>query len=99
MSFSLRTGSGNIFLGYKAGYNETGSNKLYIENSDATTPLIFGDFAADSIRINGSVTISDFLHLISRDDPPSPATEGMIYSDTDHHLYYHNGTTWIQLDN
>ncbi len=32
-------------------------------------------------------------------DPPSPAEEGMIYADTDHHLYYYNGTTWKQLDN
>ncbi len=32
-------------------------------------------------------------------DPPSPAEEGMIYADTDHHLYYYNGTDWKQLDN
>jgi len=31
--------------------------------------------------------------------PPTPAYEGMIYMDTDHHLYVYNGTGWIQLDN
>ena len=45
-------GSHNIFLGYQAGQNETGSNKLYIANN-ATTPLIYGDFSADTLEING----------------------------------------------
>jgi hypothetical protein len=31
-------------------------------------------------------------------DPPA-AVEGRIYADTDHHLYYYNGTAWKQLDN
>ncbi len=47
--------SGNIFIGYKAGYSETGSDKLYIENSfDVTTPLIYGDFAANQLAIGTS---------------------------------------------
>lgn len=50
---SLHTKSGNVFLGYMAGYYETGDNKLYIENSDSATPLIYGDFALDKIIING----------------------------------------------
>ena len=37
-------GTGNIFVGYMAGSQETGSNKLYIDNSATTTPLIYGDF-------------------------------------------------------
>ncbi|MEQ9187304.1 MAG: tail fiber domain-containing protein, partial [Cryomorphaceae bacterium] len=47
--------SGNIFIGYRAGYNETGSNKLYIENSASSTPLIYGDFSGDSVKINGTL--------------------------------------------
>lgn len=50
--------SGNIFIGHQAGYNETGDNKLYIENSDSGTPLIHGDFAADTLRINGDLKTS-----------------------------------------
>ncbi|HAS43659.1 MAG TPA: hypothetical protein DCS93_24475 [Microscillaceae bacterium] len=47
------TGASNVFIGYKAGYNETGSNKLYIENSNnLTTPLIYGDFSANGVGIN-----------------------------------------------
>ena len=43
----------NVFLGYKAGYNETGSNKLYIANGPSDDAvLMYGDFAADRIGIN-----------------------------------------------
>ena len=50
--------SGNIFVGYKAGYSETGSNKLYIDNSNTTSPLIFGDFESDILSSFGSVGIN-----------------------------------------
>lgn len=45
--------SGSVMIGYKAGYSETTSDKLYIENSDSTTPLIYGDFDDDYVNING----------------------------------------------
>lgn len=51
------TGSDNVFLGFKAGKNETGSNKLYIENSDSPTPLIGGDFSTDEVVINGHLGV------------------------------------------
>ena len=56
--YSNSTGNGNIFLGYKAGYYETLSNKLYIANSDTTTPLIYGDFSLGEITINGDLNVS-----------------------------------------
>jgi trimeric autotransporter adhesin len=49
-------GSGNIGIGYMAGKTETGSNKLYIENSASTSPLIGGDFAVDRVGINRAIT-------------------------------------------
>lgn len=60
--------SANIFLGYRAGYNETGSNKLYIENSDSALPLIYGDFATDKVGINSlpntthTLTVGGTIH-------------------------------------
>ncbi|MEO1653608.1 MAG: hypothetical protein AAFU64_08690, partial [Bacteroidota bacterium] len=48
------TGSSNVFLGHQAGLNETGNEKLYIDNSGSTQPLIYGDFAQDSLVFNGS---------------------------------------------
>ena len=47
------TGSGNVFLGYQAGYNETDSHKLYIDSTDTPTPLIWGDFNTNEVKING----------------------------------------------
>lgn len=52
------TGTGNIFLGDSSGYNETGSNKLYIANSSTSSPLIYGDFTGDSLRVNGQLSAS-----------------------------------------
>jgi hypothetical protein len=52
-------GSGNVGVGYQAGRLETGSNRLYIENSnaDATTALIYGEFDNDILRVNGQVGV------------------------------------------
>ena len=46
------SGSGNVFIGYSAGYDETTSNKLYIDNSSTTSPLIGGDFSGNLVGIN-----------------------------------------------
>jgi len=70
---SAHSKSGNIFLGYRAGYNETGDNKLYIENSNSDTPLIGGDFANDSIFLNGVVRITG----------GSPGADKILTSDED----------------
>ena len=53
----LHNTSGNIFIGYKAGFNETASNKLYIENSTSSSPLIYGEFDNDILAVNGSFGI------------------------------------------
>ena len=50
-------GSGSVFIGTSAGSAETGSDKLYIENSNSVSPLIWGDFANDLVSFNGDVGI------------------------------------------
>jgi hypothetical protein len=45
-------------IGHKAGYNEAGSGKLYISNSDTASPLIYGDFATQEVTINGNLIIN-----------------------------------------
>lgn len=57
--YSNLTGSGNIFIGTFVGYSETGSNKLYIDNSNTATPLIYGDFATSLLRIHGTLNINN----------------------------------------
>ena len=49
--------AGNVFLGYQAGASEGGSNKLDIDSSNTATPLIYGDFSTDVVRINGTLQI------------------------------------------
>jgi len=51
--------TGNVFLGYKAGYYETGSNKLYISNSDTYYPLVYGDFDQNMLEVNGEFKVAD----------------------------------------
>ena len=51
------TGIDNVFLGDEAGYWETGSNKLYIDSSDTSTPLIYGEFDNDIVTINGNLEV------------------------------------------
>lgn len=51
-------GSGNVFIGYHSGKLESGSNKLIIENSDSSSPLIYGEFDNDLVEINGALDVS-----------------------------------------
>ena len=45
-------GTGNVFIGKDAGYSETGSDRLYIDNSSTSTPLVFGNFSSNQVGIN-----------------------------------------------
>jgi len=65
--------SGNVFLGYQAGYSETGSNKLYIENSSTSSPLIYGEFDNDLLRVNGTLHIGTAFHF-----PTSDGSSGQV---------------------
>ncbi|MEM9981335.1 MAG: hypothetical protein AAF734_02490, partial [Bacteroidota bacterium] len=51
-------GERNVFIGYGAGFNEQGSNKLYVHNDSLGIPLIYGDFAAGGMGIN-TTNLSD----------------------------------------
>ncbi|MBL7670390.1 MAG: hypothetical protein JNM39_07875 [Bdellovibrionaceae bacterium] len=55
-------GEDNVFIGHYAGENETGSNKLYIANTNTTDPLIYGDFASGKVGI-GTSAPSETLHV------------------------------------
>jgi hypothetical protein len=59
--FSNISGNNNVAIGYQAGFGETGSNKLYIENSNANAvnALIYGEFDNNIARINGQLQIAD----------------------------------------
>jgi len=74
--------SGNVFLGYRAGFIESGNNKLYIENSSSADPLIYGEFDNDIVSFNGKVGIwtkapNELLEVAS----PTNGKGRMIVSD------------------
>lgn len=48
----------NVMIGYLAGFSENGSDKLYIENTNSTSPLIYGEFDNDLVRINGDLDVT-----------------------------------------
>ena len=81
--------AGNIFIGFQAGRNEEGSNKLYIENSRSADPLIYGEFDSDKVQINGSLTIKDFAKLEPRVDPPATCSNSLQYGI----IYYDSSVT------
>jgi hypothetical protein len=70
--------SGNIFLGYQAGYHETEDNKLYIENSSSSSPLIYGEFDNNILTINGSVGIGTTNPSTDFDVLGTIASDGLI---------------------
>ncbi len=55
--FNNTIGEKNVFLGQNAGANEMGSNKLYIANSETSSPLIWGDFSLSQLVFYGKVGI------------------------------------------
>jgi hypothetical protein len=52
------TGTGNVFLGHRADIAGAVSNKLVIENSVSTTPLVYGEFDNDYLKINGDLEVT-----------------------------------------
>jgi len=48
---------GSVFIGYQAGYGEVNNNRLYVENSSSTSPLIYGEFDTDFLGFNADVAI------------------------------------------
>lgn len=55
------TGTGNVGIGYTAVSNETGNNKLYIDNTngDSNAALVYGEFDNKIVRLNGQLQINN----------------------------------------
>jgi len=62
---ALHNKSGCVMIGYQAGENETGSNKLYLANSNTVTPLVYGEF-------DGGGGVGIVIH--------SPATGAVVFT-------------------
>ena len=91
-------GSGNVFLGHRAGQLELGSNKLYINNSSTSEPLLYGDFGSNTFRVNGSAQIRDFMQLEPGSAPLSPVKGTIYYDQTDDKVKVWTGAVWENLN-
>ncbi len=96
------TGNGNVLLGYKSGYYETGSDKLYISNSNTTTPLIYGEFNNKKLIVNGQLEVSTttgaFIvpRLTTAQRTALTTTNGSIVYDTDLNVFYFfENNNWV----
>jgi len=92
------SGSNNVCIGNNAGYNEQGSNRLYIDSNTITTgtsadALIYGEFDTKYVRIGGDVDVAGDLtsnsnSVITRVAVPltnsSPGVPNTIAIDTTH---------------
>jgi len=81
--FSNIVGSDNVFIGKLAGFYETGSDKLYISNSNTTVPLIYGEFDNNNIGFNqktfgGGVGVM-CIGNASTIPTSNPTTSGILY--------------------
>ncbi|HEY1055364.1 MAG TPA: tail fiber domain-containing protein [Emticicia sp.] len=77
-------GNYNIAIGSNAGYNETGSHKLYIENSNSSTPLIGGDFSQNRMGVNRDITaisLTNYTFQVGGDASKDVAGNWASHSD------------------
>ncbi|WP_040280940.1 hypothetical protein [Psychroserpens damuponensis] len=63
--FNNISGDNNVFIGFAAGSVNTSaeSNRLYINNSQSSFPLIYGEFDTDLIRIHGTLEVTQDVNL------------------------------------
>lgn len=81
---------GNVFIGNRAGYFETNSDRLYIENSDADfdNALIYGEFDSNLLRFNGTVGIgrNPLTNALEVNGEASKTTAGGFVANSDRRL-------------
>lgn len=80
-------GSRNIAIGFNAGKNETGSDKLYIANSNSST-LIYGELDNGKVGINttsptNAFHVSAVTHPVRFDGLQSSANTRYLVANTD----------------
>ena len=98
-------GNANIFIGNNAGRTQTGSNLLWIANKVTNTPLIYGEFNNDLLRINGTLNINNAFSFPTADgaNGQTLTTNGsgsLSWTNGNHadNLGHHTATQNIELN-
>jgi hypothetical protein len=96
----------SIYLGYNTRASANGQTNQIVIGPDAigngsNTATILDNNGTDVwMGENGqAATIQTIAKLLPTADPPGSPSLGWIYADTDTHLYFYNGSSWVQLDN
>lgn len=77
-------GNGNVAIGYRAGFSETTSNNLYIDNSDTLAPLIGGKFLSNRVGINrllSDINTTNYTFQVGGDASKDVAGNWASHSD------------------
>lgn len=101
----LTTGIYNTLVGFQSGKNITTARNCIIiagtSEADVNYQLNIGNVITGTTTSGSErVTIDAIFQLEPIASAPASPQEGWIYANsTDHHLYFYNGTGWVQLDN
>jgi len=90
---SLSTSAASVFIGQRAGRDETRDNTLYIHNSESATPLIYGEFDNDEVGINIGAGCAGTLHV---DQASTSGAKPVLYldqADVDEEFIRFDGTS------
>lgn len=110
--YDKATNTSNNYRRLKIGWTADSTATISVENAGQYTSRyltigtptnnkvkVYADTVfANVVSLTNVINISNFLKLTPMADPPSPAEEGQVYADTDHHIYYYDGTSWKPLD-
>jgi hypothetical protein len=94
------TGSGNVFIGYGAGYSETNSNRLYIDacytGEPCGTPLVYGEFDTNRLRLNGMTEVHYNVQPMSQLNFSLTSTDtgGYLTSVLDNNFFTSSGARY-----
>ena len=78
--------TGNVFLGFQAGFNQNVSNRLFIENSSSANPLIYGEFDNRIVKINNKLYVSSLV--TGGTAPVTSGTTKMVVTDANGQLSF-----------
>jgi uncharacterized repeat protein (TIGR01451 family) len=97
---ATNTGQGNIFIGHYADGLAPNANDVFVlQNDNLDTSLIYGDFQANTLQINGRLIIQNKLNISPKAQIPSaPNTGDMYYDSRDNKLKVWTGSVWEPLN-
>ncbi len=73
------------------------SAKVGIGNTN-NAPSATLDVSGD-VKVGTSINIGTFVHITPGSAPSSPTLGDVYVNSSDNHIYFYNGSSWLQLDN